>query len=157
MLSWRRTELPNSDKLPIGFFVEVCNLTMFMWISVFHIGGISTRLKAGQSFCQILHSYSKQRHYSFSMELLFLFGVFFLLDKKKKCHFSLFCGSRTVLAETSKKIILKQMLYHEKLQVEPHQCDSFKSSDKIEAFLQEKVSNTNCITYTYKTRIHRAC
>lgn len=33
-------------------------------------------LRVGQLFCQILHSYSKQRHFQgFSMELLFLFSL----------------------------------------------------------------------------------
>lgn len=85
-----------------------------------------------QSFGQILHSYSKQRHYSFSMELLFI--SFFTWTKR--CLSSIFLGSGTVLAETSNKIIPKQ--YHGKLQVKPFQCDSFKSNDKIETFFQEK-------------------
>lgn len=51
--------------------------------------------------------------------------------------FSLLLTSQIFLAETSKQIVLKQMLYHGKLQVEPLQCDSFKSDGK--AFLQEKI------------------
>lgn len=34
------------------------------------------------------------------------------------------------------------MLHHGKFQVEPFQCDSFKSDGKAEAFLQEK--NVKC-------------
>lgn len=89
-------------------------------------------VKPQQSFCQILHSYSKQRHCSFSMELLFI--SFF--PWTERCLSSIFPGSGTVSAETSNKIILKQ--YHGKLQVKPFQCDSFKSNDKTQTFLQEK-------------------
>lgn len=67
--------------------------------------------------------------------------------------FPLFLRSGTVLAETSKKNILKQMPYNGKLQVEPFQCDSFKSNGKAEAFLQgkKKMLNAIYIVFTYKT------
>lgn len=103
-----------------------------------------------QSFCQILHSYSKQRRYSFSMELLFI--SFFTWTKR--CLSSIFLGSGTVLAETSNKVILKQ--YHGKLQVEPFQCDSFKSNDKTEAFFKNKKLNSICTAYVYRTWGDRA-
>lgn len=67
---------------------------------------------------------------------------------------SIFLGSGTVLAETSNKIILKQ--YHGKLQVKPFQCDSFKSNDKTETFLQEKKLNSIFFAYVYRIQGDRA-
>lgn len=100
-----------------------------------------------QSFCQILHFYSKQRHYSFSMELLFI--SFFTWTKRCLC--SILLGSGSVLAETSNKIILKQ--YHGKLQVKPFQSDSFQSNDKTEAFLKKKKKlNSIFIACVYRAR-----
>lgn len=62
--------------------------------------------------------------------------LFLFFTWTKRCLSSISLGSGTVSAETSNKIILKQ--YHGKLQVKPFQCDSFKSNDKTETFLQEK-------------------